>query len=374
MIPDVLACEPASAAATLDKALALRRAGTHFVLAVQIEDARVRRVREYARELCATYATWDEVRLMFDGFGLTIADERTAVTPDQRGQLIEAMRLSEGVAVRSWSEQRLLADAAGTIPCGVEIVAVADPAIPPAVAGERTDVVVYAPLERADELAHIVTALGDLEVPVTVIARDQPTIAGRVRFESPANAAAALGRARVIVDANGSDPGSALALAALGRPLGVASTSGAAEMLYGAGTYDPWHRRSILSAVANAFGCAPPQARTAHWSSRPRAREMPAFAPDTPLVSVVVATHNRPVLLGETLAAIERQTYPALEIVVVNDPGFRGHGCSISPRTAVPRPRAIAVSPTRAASSQSSSTMTTRCFPITSPRWRTHCW
>ena len=38
MIPTVLACEPASAAATLDKALALRRAGTHFVLAVRIEE------------------------------------------------------------------------------------------------------------------------------------------------------------------------------------------------------------------------------------------------------------------------------------------------------------------------------------------------
>jgi glycosyltransferase involved in cell wall biosynthesis len=45
------------------------------------------------------------------------------------------------------------------------------------------------------------------------------------------------------------------------------------------------------------------------------------FPPDTPLVSVIVTTHNRPVLLGVTLATIEAQTYPALEIVVVNDAG-----------------------------------------------------
>jgi glycosyltransferase involved in cell wall biosynthesis len=36
---------------------------------------------------------------------------------------------------------------------------------------------------------------------------------------------------------------------------------------------------------------------------------------------VIVATYNRPVLLAETLAAIERQTYPSLEIIVVNDAG-----------------------------------------------------
>jgi len=104
MTLDVLACEPAFAAATLDAALALRRAGKHYVLAVRIEDARVARVREYVRDLCATYATWDEVRLMFDGFGLTIAEMRTSVTTDQRAKLIEAMRMADAVAVRSWSE------------------------------------------------------------------------------------------------------------------------------------------------------------------------------------------------------------------------------------------------------------------------------
>ena len=321
MTLDVLACEPAFAAATLDAALALRRAGKHYVLVDRVRRQIDPGVREHVRGLCATYATWDEVRLMFDGFGLTIAEMRTSVTTDQRAKLIEAMRMADAVAVRSWSEYRLLTDAVGMLPCDVEIVLAADPAVPAAVAGERSDVVVYAPLDRADDLGHIVTALGDLEVPVTIIARDAPTIGGRVRFELPGHAAAALGRARVIVDASRNDPGAALALAKLGRPLVVSSAGGAAEVLHGAGTYDPWHRRSILAAVANAFGAAPPSVRTAHWTERPRERAQPAFAAGTPLVSVVVATHNRPVLLGETLAAIERQTYPALEIIVVNDAG-----------------------------------------------------
>jgi len=317
----VLACEPASAATVLAKALALRRAGTHFALSVQMEDVRVKRVRDYVRELCATYATWDEVRLMFDGFGLTIADERTSVTADQRAKLIEALRLADVLIVRSWSEYGRLAGALGAVPRDVEIAIGVDPAIPAAVADERNDVVVYAPLDRADELGHFVTALGDLEVPVTMIARDAPTIAGRVRFEPPERAAAALGRARVIVDASRNDPAAAVALAKLGRPLAVSSTGGAQEVLCGAATYDPWHRRSILAAVANALGSAAPAVRAAQPEYRPREPVAPMFAPDAPLVSVVVATHDRPVLLAETLAAIERQTYPALEIIVVNDAG-----------------------------------------------------
>jgi hypothetical protein len=317
----VVGCEPASAPEALAEALALRRAGTHFALAVRVEDIRVQRVRDYVRELCAAYATWDEVRLMFDGFGPTIAGERTTATGDQRAKLIEAMRLADSVIVRSWNEHARLLDIAGTVPVDVEVVLDACVTIPAGVAGERTDVVVYAPLDRADELAHFVTALGDLEVPVTMIARDLPTIASRVRFEPPERAAAALGRARVIVDASRNDPGVALALAQLGRPLVVSSCGGAGELLLGAGTYDPWQRRSILAAVANALGAAPPVVRAAHWTQQPRERAQPAMTADAPLVSVVVATHNRPVLLAETLASIERQTYPALEIIVVNDAG-----------------------------------------------------
>lgn len=317
----VIACDPASAAAALAKAVELRRAGTHFALSVSVEDLRVASIRDYVRALCATYSTWDEVRLMFDGFGPKIAGERTAVSAEQRAQLIEVMRLADAVNVRSWTEYGRLVEALGAVPAEIEVVTGTDPAVPTAVAGERTDVVVYAPLDRADELGHFVAALGDLEVPVTIVATGTPTIGGRVRFEPPERATEALGRARVIVDAGRSDPGTALALAALGRPLLVSSTGGATEVLHGAGTYDPWHRRSILAAVANALAGSAPTVRDPHFNEQPRDYIAPEFAADVPLVSVVVATYNRPGLLAETLAAIERQTYPNLEIVVVNDAG-----------------------------------------------------
>jgi GT2 family glycosyltransferase len=316
----VLACEPAAAGATLRKAVELRRAGTHFALAVTLEDARAARVRDHVRALCATYATWDEVRLMFDGFGSTIADLRTAVSATERTQLLEAMRLADIVTVGSWTEYGRLTDAFGAVPGQVEIAIARDPAIPADVAGERSEVVVYAPEDRADELGHFVTALGDCEVPVTIVARDAPTIASRVSFVTAAAAAGALGRARVIVDASRNGPVSALALAAFGRPLVVSSCSGAREVLQGANVYDSWNRRSILAAVTNALGTTATTVRAPHPASEPRERTTPKFA-GAPLISVVVATHNRPVLLRETLAAIERQTYPNLEIIVVNDAG-----------------------------------------------------
>ena len=70
-------------------------------------------------------------------------------------------------------------------------------------------------------LGTIVTALNDLELPVTVVAADDPKIAGRVHFVRAAAAANALARARVIVDATANDPGAALTLARWKCPLVV---------------------------------------------------------------------------------------------------------------------------------------------------------
>ncbi len=44
-------------------------------------------------------------------------------------------------------------------------------------------------------------------------------------------------------------------------------------------------------------------------------------AKNSPLVSIIVRTKNRPVLLAEALQSIAEQTYPKIEIIVVNDGG-----------------------------------------------------
>jgi hypothetical protein len=316
----ILACEPAFATSALANAVSLRRAGVHFALSVHVEDVRSLMLRARAAELCAAYQTWDEVRLMLDRYRDEIRHERTTFPDDQREALFEAARLADAVVCRSWREFARLVDAVNSVRRDVDIVVNADPDVPVEIAGDRTDVVVYAPNQRADELAMFVAALGDLEVPLTLIASEPATIAGRARVEPLENAAAALGRARVIVDASGNDPGVALALARLGRPLVISSVSGASEIVR-TRTYDIWDRRSILAAVVNGFAAVPPVIRRGHWEERPLMRPRPVFGAGAPLVSVIVPTYNRPELLAETLASIERQTYPAFETIVVNDAG-----------------------------------------------------
>jgi GT2 family glycosyltransferase len=317
----VLACELAFADSALAKALMLRRSGVHFALSLHVEDVRVRLIRERSAELCATYATWDEVRLMLDEFAKTIVEQRATVSDAARASLLEAVRLADAVVVRSWNEKQRVIGAIGKIRRDVDVVVNPDPAVPTVVGDERTDVVVYAPQDRADELAPYVVALNDFQLPVTIIARDAPTIPSRVRFVPPAEAARALGRARLIVDATANDPGVAVALAKLGRPLVVTSTGGANEILRGTRNCDEWNRRTILTAVANSLAGDPPTILAGRPDDRPRLRSQPSFEAGTPLVSVIVPTYNRAVLLAETLASIERQTYPALETIVVNDAG-----------------------------------------------------
>jgi GT2 family glycosyltransferase len=138
----------------------------------------------------------------------------------------------------------------------------------------------------------------------------------------PDDAGAALARARVIVDATSDDPGVARMLASFGRPLAVSSAGGAAELLLDVVTFQPWDRASILAAIGDAFAAPAPRLRAAQPAARPIERPaIDRIGAATPLVSVIVTTFNRPLVLGDTLAAIERQRYPALEIIVVNDAG-----------------------------------------------------
>jgi GT2 family glycosyltransferase len=315
----IISCEPALAAEALDAALTLRRNGVHFALSVHLEDARARLARERSLVLCATYATWDEVRLVFDQWAATIVEERSTIPDADRAVLVEVVRLADSVIVRSWAEHARLVAAIGSIRRDVDVVVNEDRSVR-AFAATPTDVVVYAPQARSDELAPFVTALADLALPVTIVARDRPTIAGPIRFEPPERAAEVLGRARVIVDATSNDPGTSLALARLGRPLAVSSASGAAELLRGARSYDIWDRRSILTAAVNGLGANAPVVSAGHSVDRPGARAA-EVRDEEPLVSVIVATYNRPQSLAATLATIARQSYPALDIVVVNDGG-----------------------------------------------------
>jgi GT2 family glycosyltransferase len=321
----LLTGEVTSGVPLLANALTLRRGGVHFALALSVADYRPRAVREQSRAFCAAYSTWDEVRLMLDEFAHTLSERACAISDAGHAALVDAMRLSDAIVVRSWAEKYRLAQIVDLPMRDVEIFIQVDSTVPRPQDSTATDIVVYAPRNRADELAPFVTALTDLALPVTIVALDQPKIEGSVRFEPPERAAAALGRARVIVDANEDDPGTALALARLGRPLVVSSSGGASEFLRGSQSYHVWDRRSILAAVVTALSAPPPTIRGGPWARKPRRRAQPVFQPGAPLVTVVVATYNRPKRLEIALSTIQRQSYPEVEIIVVND-----GGCDVS--------------------------------------------
>lgn len=320
----ILACEPQFASSALSTALMLRRAGVRFYAAIVLGDDRARAARAASIDASARFATWDEIRLTMHAF----VDERPpaaapAIADDDRASLHEVIRLADRLLVTSWAEFHRIESALGPVPRDAEVVTVADSGVPDVGAGERRDLVVYAPRETSDALAAFITALEDFQLPVVVIARDAPRRASRARFVAPGDAARALATARAVVDAGSDDPGVALALTRLGVPLVVDATSGATEHVLGAFAYEPGDRRSILIAVADAIAGEPPRPRAAPASGAVTlaAIPLPAAPANAPLISVVLTTFNRPKLLLDTLASIERQTYPNLEIIVVNDAG-----------------------------------------------------
>jgi GT2 family glycosyltransferase len=318
----VIACRPALANAALTAAVARRRRGEHFVATIVWEDERVRAMRAKSRTFCASYQDWDEVRLLLNDAALHL-DPRGAQPLDERDRdsLHEFIRLADVLVVRSIAERQRIEAALGPIPRETDVV-VNDVPLPPVEPAAATDVVVFAPNARGDDLGIFVTALADLPLPVTIVAQTPARLPSTVRFVGPNDAGAALARARVIVDASSGDPGIARSLARFGRPLVVASSDGAGEVLRNVATYEPWSRPSLLAAVAGALGADAPALREAQPPEAPAVRDaIDRTGVRTPLVSVIVTTYNRPVALGDALASIARQTYPSIEIIVVNDAG-----------------------------------------------------
>jgi O-antigen biosynthesis protein len=123
----------------------------------------------------------------------------------------------------------------------------------------------------------------------------------------------------------------------------VQALSGYDEEYYYSHDYDLFLRMSEQFRLSNigeplCYWRSTPEAISArkkeeqrHYAERAvlaaikRRKEIGA-APDKPLVSVIVPTYNRPDMLGETLQSILRQTYPNIEILVVNDAGASVEG------------------------------------------------
>jgi len=320
----VIVSEPGQAVAALSQALELRRAGEPFFASPYFEDRRDAAVRTASRLRGPRTSSVDALRVELDRFvveGLT-AGELHETTPDQLAALHELILLSHGVLVRSWEEHARVRDALGVVAREADVVLCVDDSVPKVAPAAATDVVVWAPHEHPDDLGMFVTALQDMLVPVTLVAAAGAKQQGAVRIVDAADGTSALARARVVVDASTNDPGVAVALAQLGRSLAVTSGGGAAAFVRGTITYDRWSRRSILAACATALGSSPPHVRD-DLPVVPALRlpERRTWTSASPLVSIVIPTRDRPEMLETVLRTIDAQTYPAIEVIVINDAG-----------------------------------------------------
>lgn len=324
----VLIVDEAHAANALVEAVRLRFAARPFVIMPLIDDTAAVRSRALSASLLAAAAHLDERRMLCDGFAqgtLTLNGRPQAefFPRDERSRLAlqHVMRLSHGVLARSRTDRERMISGCDVRPHDETLWPLTDRRVPAVRVGDTRDrVVVWAPDRRMSELIFVLVALADLHGTVSVVTTDTERHGFDVEPVRPEDAGPALQRARVIVDTATDAPDAACALACIGAPLVVSATCGACDRLDGAIAYSPVSWRSILGAVREALGAAPPRVRATAKTAR-RA-SLPAEACSAgPLVSIVVPTYNRPRFLRRALASIERQQHAHLEIVVVNDAG-----------------------------------------------------
>ena len=202
-----------------------------------------------------------------------------------------------------------------------------EPVLPDVRAGTNgASVVVWAPEERAETLAVVALALVDLPEPAVVVCAggSLPGLPNLTFLEANDPAVPVLlGAAKVVVCPDVGDPGAAVACARRGCGVAAPLASGALEFVAGVACYDPAEPRSIIDAVGIALA-RPAEPRPVMAAPLPPAPSLPALPTATdglPLVSVIITTYNRPDDLERALASAAAQTYPNVEIIVVNDAG-----------------------------------------------------
>jgi hypothetical protein len=170
-------------------------------------------------------------------------------------------------------------------------------------------------------------ALHELHAELVGIVRGGTPVPGRMRFVELDHPSVPdlLASAACVVDASIDDPSWSYALAERGVSLAVALTSGADEAVDNVSYYMPSSYRSIWSATVSAMarrGAVPrgPLPDVAEIAAALE-RERPQVPQTNALVSVVIPTYNRHDDLPKALESVASQTYPNLEIVVLNDGG-----------------------------------------------------
>lgn len=316
-------------AAAIHRVVAMKWEGTPFGVLFEIADAPQELIRMIGPQVVAQSPTNDERISFFTGLKLgefKINDKRldSFTSLDMAGwdRISMIAQLAPTIVVRSQTERMRLTSRFPFLTMrDVRVMAVADPNVPSFVSAGGEEIVVWGPARHALELAIYATALEDLHTPLTIVCREGTIPGSRARFVQPGAAASALRNARVVVDTEYYDPGTAIAFADRGVGVVAAAGTGAYEYVEELCSYDPTDRTSILSAVLGAFGRSSARMKAPLPKASKELRITEFLPESSPLVSVVIPTYNRLDMLPEALASVERQNYPNLEILVVNDGG-----------------------------------------------------
>ena len=326
---DLVIVDAGNSEQAIHRIVALRWAGVPFAVLAEIPNAPNELVRMIGPQVVTQCPTNDERISFYTGLKLgefklndKRLDEFTAMDAAAWDRLSMILQLAPTILTRSQAERaRLVARFPFVANRDVRIAPAVDGSIPPFEHRASERVVVWAPSKSAPELAIYATALQDMHTPLTIVCREGSVPDSRAAFVQPQAAQAALELADVVVDTDLYDPGSALAFAGRGLRVVAALDTGAHEHITEVSTYDPSDRASILGAVLRAFGRNPSQLSRPLPAIGEQTSVVEFVAERAPLVSIIIPTYNRLDMLPEALASVERQNYPNLEILVVNDGG-----------------------------------------------------
>jgi hypothetical protein len=317
----VVVAAPASFAQVIPAIIERRGAGERVEVALAIEEPRVALMRTVAPQLINAPSPDERAarldmlaagKLAINGTAQTAAEQAwygdAAAIPFQH-----LCAIADRVIFRSAAERERARRLFGEYPARSTI------ALPP------DDRVPLPPLDDVERGEHVALWADGVSSELLDVARvmlwDMRTPVRVVDAATPA-AARVLASARAIVALDADDPAPAVALARYGVPLCATWTSGAAEYVDGLHAYEPWARAGMVDAVLRSLAGARPWVR-AQAQPAPTVPQPPVLVRErAPLVSIVIATWNRPHVLRDCLEHLRAQTYPNVETIVVNNNGM----------------------------------------------------
>lgn len=335
----LLVVAPGGAVDALREAVALRQAGQLFETAFVLEEPQMVHARIFGPHVLGGSQDFDQRRNLFellDRGQLELNKQPQSalgrLTEPVQKTLCDVAALGEGIVAQSWREYRRACALLGIRKPGRRAV-VADADVPQVAPTAGADaIVVWAPEEQPAAIGPLLFALEELRRPAYAIARPGQTYGLKTAIVDVSEAPGVLKRARVVIDASFNGAAAALALIERGFAVVASAPSGVTEYVPHVQTYRPWSRRSVFAAVSAALGSAPAHTPIVVDATGDAAlpHALTQSAHDTaPRVSLIVRTLNRPRLLRRALESASAQTYPHVEIVVINDGGDPAEAASV---------------------------------------------